>query len=216
MKASDFFCPKFMAGAMVSLAISAAAYGLIIKPYHDHAMRDAMVSANVVASYYAIKDPINTPRRAVNKALVEGAGVAYFVQARILVEDEMRAKGLSSKSTVRERESLDLSGVDELLLDSVNVLADVQLRQYLNADAARFDPMALREIFGVVDMTALVERGGDYLITTATGISPEDKARLTACRSLLNEKVGPIYVALHSDASGMCKQSEQSKAIPAS
>ncbi|MNR56610.1 hypothetical protein D3C85_1772160 [compost metagenome] len=56
----------------------------------------------------------------------------------------------------------------------------------------------------------------DYFITTASGLSKDDQARLTECRALLNKKVGPLYVALHSDASGMCKQPEPVKATPAS
>jgi hypothetical protein len=214
MKASDFFCPKFIAGAMVSLAISAAGYALILKPYHDVSLREAVVSANVVSSYYAIKDPINTPRLAVDKALGQGSGAAYFVQTRILIEDEMKAKGVTSKSTAEERSKIDLSKVDALLLDSVNVLTDVQLHQYLNADAARFDLLARLELFGSVD--PLPEHMPDYFITTASGLSKDDQARLTECRALLNKKVSPLYVALHSDASGMCKQPEPGKAIPAS
>lgn len=102
MKASDFFCPKFIAGAMVSLAISAAGYALILKPYHDVSLRSAVVSTNVVASYYAIKDPFNTARQAVDKALIQGSGAAYFVKARIIIEDELKAKGLTYQSTPEE------------------------------------------------------------------------------------------------------------------
>lgn len=214
MKASDFCFPKFIAGAMVSLAISAAGYALILKPYHDVSLRTAVVNTNVVASYYAIKDPVNTARQAVDKALGQGSGAAYFVKTRIIIEDEMKARGLTSQSTPEELSKVDLSKVDALLLDSVNVLTDVELHQYLNADAARFDLLARFELFGAVD--PLPERKPDYFITTASGLSKDDQARLTECRAQLNKKVGPLYVALHSDASGMCKQPEPAKAIPAS
>lgn len=214
MKASDFFCPKFIAGAMVSLAISAAGYALILKPYHDVSLRSAVVNTNVVANYYAIKDPVNTARQAVDKALGQGSGAAYFVQTRIIIEDEMKARGLTAQSTPEELSKVDLSKVDALLLDSVNVLSDVELHQYLNADAARFDLLARFKLFGAVD--PLPERMPDYFITTASGLSKDDQGRLTECRTQLNKKVGPLYVALHSDASGMCKQPEPVKAIPAS
>lgn len=214
MKASDFFCPKFIAGAMVSLAISAAGYALILKPYHDVSLRSAVVSTNVVASYYAIKDPFNTARQAVDKALIQGSGAAYFVKARIIIEDELKAKGLTYQSTPEELLGVDLSKVDALLLDSVNVLTDVELHQYLNADAARFDLLARSNLFGAVD--PLTELKPDYFIATASGLSKDDQARLTECRALLNKKVGQLYVARHSDVSGMCKQPEPIKEIPAS
>lgn len=214
MKASDFFCPKFIAGAMVSLAISTAGYALIFKPYHDVSLRTAVVNTNVVASYYAIKDPVNTARQAVDKAMRQGSGAAYFVQARIIIEDQLKAKGLISHSPHEERSGVDLSKVDALLLDSVNMLTDVELHQYLNADAARFDLVARSNLFGAVD--PLTELKPDYFIASASGLSKDDQARLTECRALLNKKVGKLYVARHSDVSGMCKQPAPIKAIQAS
>lgn len=212
MKVSDFFCPSFIAGALVSLAITGSAYVFMAKPYAEKLSTDAQMQERARTMYEFATRPDLSARDELKGLSDLGFAYARSLHGFLLMTDELKASGLSLASTPEDLAKVDTTKVDALVRSSMDELNDSQLRYYLNDSAGRFNDEYRAEMEKVASRQPPAMP--TFWARTLNHLSVEDKKRLNDCRDLLNEKLTPLYQVMNPRSVGACGQFQAGSPTP--
>ncbi|WP_274644805.1 hypothetical protein [Pseudomonas serbica] len=204
MKLSDVICPSFVAGAMVSLAISASAYVFVLKPDHyvnnayelgqiDVALNVLMDKGNDRPKEYWLEDLASkgNPRAA---TMAMGGSVNRELEAMGATKDSL--KGL-----LEDKVTYALS--DKILLQSMETMTDVNLREFLTQHKLKFVPSEKK----LMEKEIAGQKPNEVTwvnFSLGTRLSEIDQARLTGCLEKL-EADWPSWKGIFNVyAKGLC------------
>lgn len=213
MKLSDVICPGFVAGAMVSLAISASAYVFVLQPhnYVSNAYELGQIDVAINALMDKGKD------RPKEYWLEDLAGKGNYRAATMAmsgaVNRELEALG-ATKDSVKSLlgGKVTYAQSDKILLQSMETMTDVNLREFLTDHKLKFVPSekGLRQK-EIADQAPNEITWVNYSI--GTGLSESDQARLTSCLEKLESDWPRLKAAFNYDAKGLCASASAAPAL---
>ncbi|WP_338923915.1 hypothetical protein V0M98_37520 (plasmid) [Pseudomonas silesiensis] len=204
MKLSDLICPSFVAGAMVSLAITASAYVFIFTPhtYVERAYQLGQVDVGV--DLLMDKGKVRPKEYWLQVLAGKGNVVATTIAMGNVTALELEALGATKDTIIGLlADKVTYAESDKILLQSMEVMTDLNLLKFLDSHKVKFVPSEKERLKNELAAQASGElTWRNYKI--GTRLSEVDQARLADCLEKLESDWPRWKEALHPEAKGLC------------